>query len=52
MSKKRIEYDGIIEELKFRKIYINVNHLKKGKYEIHITYKNKIIKTIYLTFNQ
>lgn len=51
MPKKRTDYEGSIEEIRFSKIYINVNHLKKGRYEINITHHNKIIKTIYLTFN-
>ncbi len=51
MPRKRTDYVGNIDELKFRKIYININHLKRGRYEINITHNNKIIKTIYLTFN-
>ena len=51
MAKKKIDYEGEIDELKYSKIYLNVNYMEKGKYEIVITYNNKIIKTINFTLN-
>jgi hypothetical protein len=42
-KKKNIEYEGQIEKLPDKKIFINVNHLEKGDYELNIIYKNKVI---------
>ena len=28
------------------KIYLNIDHLKKGQYELHILLKNKVIKSV------
>ncbi len=45
MAKKaRKKYEGKIDELPDKKIYINVNNLEKGDYEINITHQNKLIK--------
>jgi hypothetical protein len=46
--KKNIQYESQIEKLPDKKIYINVNHLEKGEYEINIINQNKLItKTIF-----
>ena len=42
-NKKKIGYEGKIEKLPDKKIYINVNHLEKGNYELNIINKNKLI---------
>jgi hypothetical protein len=47
MSKKeniKIKYEGEIEKLPDKKIYININNLDKGDYELNIINKNKLIK--------
>ena len=36
-------YEGNLEKLLQKKIYINVNHLDKGNYELHIIQNNKLI---------
>ena len=41
--KKNIDYEGKIEKLPDKKIYINVNYLEKGNYELNIINKNKLI---------
>ena len=43
MKKKR--YEGRMEHIKSYKIYLNVNHLRKGHYQLKIIYRNKIIKS-------
>lgn len=49
MSKNKLHhYEGNLEYFPKKKIYINVNHLEKGNYELHIVHKNKlIIKTTF-----
>lgn len=42
-KKTNIQYEGKIEKLPDKKIYINVNHLEKGNYELNIINKNKLI---------
>ena len=42
-NKKKIGYEGKIEKMPDKKIYINVNHLEKGNYELNIINKNKLI---------
>ncbi len=42
-KKKNIQYEGQLEKLPDKKIYINVNHLDKGNYELNIINKNKLI---------
>jgi len=32
-----------LEKLPGKKIYINVNHLEKGDYELNIVHKNKLL---------
>jgi hypothetical protein len=43
MPKKPTIYGTSIEQLPSKKIYINVNHLEKGDYEINVINKNKLI---------
>jgi len=43
-KKKETRYRGEIEKLPDKKIYINVNHLEEGDYEINITHQNKLVK--------
>ena len=42
-NKKRNSFKGEIEKLPDKKIYINVDHLEKGNYELNIINKNKLI---------
>lgn len=42
-KKKKIQYEGQIEKLPDKKIYLNINHLEKGEYELNIINKNKLI---------
>ena len=42
---KKEKLVGHIEKLPSTKIYLNINHLEKGIYDLNIIYKNKIIKT-------
>jgi hypothetical protein len=44
MSKKKAtRYKGEIESLREKMIYINVNHLEKGDYQLDIIHKNKVL---------
>jgi hypothetical protein len=44
MSKKKpTHYKGELESLPEKKIYINVNHLEKGDYQLDIIHKNKVL---------
>ena len=42
MNKK---YEGSLDRFKSKDIYINVNHLEKGSYNLKIVHRNKVIKT-------
>lgn len=42
MKKKRFE--GVLKSMPGFEIYLNVNHLARGKYELKIINKNKVIK--------
>jgi hypothetical protein len=44
MPKKPMKYESKIEELPSNKIYINVNNMEKGNYELNIINHNKLIK--------
>lgn len=46
MEKKSNKYKGELPPMLDHKIYLNVNALKKGEYELKIIDKNKIIKKI------
>jgi hypothetical protein len=43
MPKKERKYEANIDKLPSNKVYINVNHLEKGDYELNIINKNKLI---------
>lgn len=43
MPQKHHKYEAKLNELPSKKIYINVNHLEKGDYELNIINKNKLI---------
>lgn len=43
MPKTPTKYKAKMEKLPSKKIYINVNNLEKGDYELNIIYKNKLI---------
>jgi len=44
MAQKKIKYESKIETLPSNKIFINVNKMEKGDYELHIINQNKLIK--------
>ena len=44
MKKKRAIYQGEIDHIPSKTIYLNVNHLQSGKYVLKIMYENKVIK--------
>ncbi len=44
---KRTVYHKRLEVLPSSKIYLNVDYMKKGKYELQIIHNQQIIKTIY-----
>lgn len=44
MTQKKITYETKIEELPSNKIFINVNKMEKGDYELNIINQNKLIK--------
>ncbi|MEM7548596.1 MAG: hypothetical protein AAF363_02915 [Bacteroidota bacterium] len=46
MKKKKQVYEGSIHHLPFKKIYLNIEHLKEGRYEMQIIHNRKVIKTI------
>ena len=39
-----MKYEGKLKQIPTDKIYLNIQHLKKGKYLLKIVNKNKIIK--------
>ncbi|WP_445381337.1 hypothetical protein [Robiginitalea sp. IMCC43444] len=49
MKKKR--YEGALKEMQGFEIYLNINHLKQGNYELKIINKNKVIKRIHFKKN-
>ncbi len=44
MIQKKTKYESKIDELPSNKIYINVNNMDKGDYELNILNQNKLIK--------
>lgn len=46
MPSKKLNYQTTIEKLPTQKIYLNVNHMAEGNYEINIINQKKIIKKI------
>ncbi len=47
MEKKR--YEGVVKKVPSFEIFLNVNHLVKGKYKLKIINKNKVIKRTHFT---
>lgn len=47
MKKKR--YEGIIKKVPEFEIFLNVNHLEKGKYKLKIINKKRVIKSTHFT---
>ena len=46
---KLLTLHGKLTGLRFKKIFLNVNQLEKGRYELNLTYKNRILKKTYFT---
>ena len=44
MNQKKITYESTINRFPSNKIYINVNNMEKGDYELTIINQNKLIK--------
>ena len=44
MAQKKYNYEAKIDQFPSNKIYINVNNMEKGEYEINIINQNKLIK--------
>ena len=38
-------YEGILAKLSTKEIYLHVNHLEKGNYQLKIIYNDKVITT-------
>tara|TARA_Y100001933_G_scaffold259840_1_gene310651 strand:- start:981 stop:1130 length:150 start_codon:yes stop_codon:yes gene_type:complete len=47
MDKKR--YEGVIKKVPRFEIFLNINHLKKGKYHLKIINKDRIIKSTHFS---
>lgn len=43
-KKKNHNYIGELKQFPSTKVYLNVNYLEEGNYELHIIHKNKLIK--------
>jgi hypothetical protein len=43
MPKKPTKYEAKLDAFPSKKIYVNINNLEKGDYELNIIYKNKLI---------
>jgi len=46
---KKEKLVGTIEKLPSTKIYLNINHLEKGIYDLNIIHKNRIIKSTHFS---
>lgn len=44
MPQKKIIYESKIEQLPANKIYLNINKMEKGDYELYVINQNKLIK--------
>ena len=44
MPQKKMTYESKIDQLPSNKIFINVNKMEKGDYELNIIHQNKLIK--------
>lgn len=47
MKKKR--YEGMLQKVPEFEIFLNVNHLAKGKYQLKIVNKRRVIKSTHFT---
>lgn len=43
-KKKALDYEAKLEKLPDKKIYLNINAMEKGDYELNIIHQNKLIK--------
>lgn len=43
-NKSKYNYSGKLERLPSTKVYINIQYLEQGNYELHIMHQNKLIK--------
>ena len=43
-KKKNHNYISELKQFPSTKVYLNVNYLEEGNYELHIIHKNKLIK--------
>lgn len=43
LKKEILKYVANLDQLPDKKIYLNINHLEKGAYELRIINKNKLI---------
>lgn len=43
-KKSNHTYEGDLEKFPSTKVYLNVNYLEKGNYELHIIHKDRLIK--------
>lgn len=46
---KKKQYEGVIKKAPDFEIFLNVNHLEKGRYKLKIINKNKVIQRTYFT---
>jgi len=44
MPQKKSKYEAEIDALPSNKIFININQMEKGDYELNIIHQNKLIK--------
>lgn len=44
MINKKVIYEAKLEKFTSTKIYLNVNNMEKGDYELNIIHQNKLIK--------
>jgi len=42
---RKIHYEGRLEKMDSKKIYLNIDQLEKGNYKLNIIHNKKIIKT-------
>ena len=47
--KKVKQSEGYLKRLSTHNIFINVNYLEKGNYNLKIVHKNKVIKSTHFT---
>lgn len=44
MKQEESSLDGTLDSFPEKQIYLNINHLKNGRYTLKIIHKNKVIK--------